>query len=323
MQLGQRTRAFVWVGSWALALGMWSCGGGGGGGGGGAFVPVAPVATATPPADPPATPPATDAPAAPPEPAPAPVPEPNATPAESPPAASRVVSDTISSAKTGASYALEIYLPASYDGSSAAYPVIYAMDADGVFNPPDTRFSDLRNILEQRRTEAILVGIGGTARREQDYTMPGAVAYHDFLALELVPFIEAKYRADPKQRMLTGLSLSGSMAGIALFLEGAAGSLVFSDFLAFEAAFDFQAAEDEDLEQRMHDALGDRPLPATLVLTRCDNRDECNFEPVGRMHARLVARGYPGLSITETTYSTTHTQTDIPSFADAIARLLP
>ncbi|WP_225613340.1 alpha/beta hydrolase [Variovorax sp. VRV01] len=320
-------RAFVGAGSWALALGMWSCGGGGGGGGG-AFVPVAPVApvaTVAPPPGTPATPPPPDAPAAPPEPAPAPapVPEPPATPAESPPAASRVVSDTITSAKTGATYALEIYLPASYDGSSAAYPVIYAMDADGVFNPPNTRFSDLRNILEQHGTEAILVGIGGSARREQDYTMPGAVPYHDFLALELVPFIESKYRADAGQRLLTGLSLSGSMAGIALFLEGAAGSLVFSHFLAFEAAFDFQTAEYEDLEQRMHDALGDRPLPATLVLTRCDKPVECNFEPVGRMHARLLARGYPGLSITETTYSTTHTETDIPSFADAIARLLP
>jgi len=90
MQLGQRMRAFVGAGSWALALGMWSCGGGGGGGGG-AFVPVATVA------------PPPDTPAAPPEPAPAPVPEPPATPAESPPAASRVVSDTITSAKTGAS----------------------------------------------------------------------------------------------------------------------------------------------------------------------------------------------------------------------------
>ena len=317
MQLGQRMRAFVWVGSWALALGMWSCGGGGGGGGGGAFVPVATVA---PPADTPATTPPPEAPAAPPEPAPEPVP---VAPAESPPATSRVVSDTITSAKTGASYALEIYLPASYDGGSAAYPVIYAMDGDGVFNPPNTRFADLRNIIEQRRTEAILVGIGGTARREQDYAMPGAVPYHDFLALELVPFIEARYRADAKQRMLSGLSLSGSMAGIALFLEGAAGSLTFSHFLAFEGAFAFQTAEYESLEQQMHDALGGRPLPATLVLTRCDNPDECNFEPVGRMHARLVARGYPGLSIIEATYSTTHTQTDIPSFADAIARLLP
>jgi len=314
MQLGQRMRAFVVVGSWALVLGMWSCGGGGGGGGSGAFLPVVPVATVAPPADAPATPPAPDVPATPAEPAP---------PAEPAHAASRVVSDTITSAKTGASYALEIYLPASYDGGSTAYPVIYAMDGDGIFNPPDTRFSNLNDILEQRRTEAILVGIGGTARREQDYTMPGAVPYHDFLVLELVPFIEAKYRADPKRRLLAGLSLSGSMAGIALFLEGAAGSLAFSHFLAFEAAFAFQTAEYEDLEQRMHDALGDRPLPATLVLTRCDNPNECNFDPVGRMHARLVARGYPGLSITETTYSTTHTQTDIPSFADTVARLLP
>ena len=311
MQLG---RTFVvFVGSWALVLAMSSCGGGGGGGGGGVALPVAAVATTTPPAtDTPATPPASPPPA-----------EPVAPAEPPPPATSRVVSDTITSAKTGATYPLDIYLPASYDGGTASYPVIYAMDGDGIFNPPGTRFSNFKDILDKRGTQAILVGIGGSARREQDYTLPGARPYHEFLTLELVPFIETRYRADVKKRLLTGLSLSGSMAGIALFLEGAAGSLTFSHFLAFEGAFAFQAAEYESLEQQMHDALGGRPLPATLVLTRCDNPDECNFEPVGRMHARLVARGYPGLSITETTNSTTHTQTDIPSFADAIARLLP
>ncbi|WP_431124842.1 alpha/beta hydrolase [Variovorax paradoxus] len=310
MQLG---RAFVvFVGSWALVLVMSSCGGGGGGGGG--VLPVAAVPTTAPPADTPAAPPAA-APPAPADPAP---------PAEQPPpATSRVVTDTITSAKTGATYPLDIYLPASYDGGSASYPVIYAMDGDAIFNPPGTRFSNFRDILEQRGTQAILVGIGGSARREQDYTLPGARPYHDFLTLELVPFIETKYRADVKKRLLTGLSLSGSMAGIALFLEGAAGNLTFSHFLSFESAFAFQQAEYEDLEQQMHDGLGGRPLPATLVLTRCDNPSECNFTPVDAMYRRLLARGYQGLSVTEMTYPATHTQTDIPSFTDAVAKLLP
>ncbi len=299
------------VTGWAVLLGTSSCGGGGGGG---AAFPIVPVATTPPPADPPAAPP----PAEPPPPPPAPPAEP---PAEAP--VSRVVSATLASAHTGATYPLEIYLPASYDGGSAPYPVIYAMDGDGIFNPPGTRFANFREILEQRGSEAILVGIGGTARREQDYTLPGAVAYHDFLALELVPFIEANYRADPGRRMLTGLSLSGSMAGIALLLEGAADGPRFSHYLAFEGAFDFQPAEYQALEQQMHDALGGRPLPATLVLTRCDHPTECNFDPVGGLYQRLLARAYPGLSVSETTYATTHTGTDIPSFADAVARLLP
>ncbi|MET3914438.1 putative alpha/beta superfamily hydrolase [Variovorax sp. OAS795] len=326
MQVGSRLRAWVYAGGWALLLAVSGCGGGGGGGGGGGALPIVAVAPTTPPADPPSAPPpappAPDAPATPP-PSPPPPTEP-APPSEPQPApASRVVTETITSAKTGATYSLEIYLPASYDGNSRNYPVIYAMDGDAVFNPPGTRFSNFRDILEQRGTQAILVGIGGTARREEDYALPGARAYHEFLTVELVPFIETRYRADVKKRVLTGLSLSGSMAGISLFLEGASGTLTFSAYLSFESAFDYQESEYQSLEQQMHDALGGKPLPATLILTHCGNPDECNSRPVEAMYNRLRARGYEGLSLTEATYETTHTQADIPSFTEAIASLLP
>jgi enterochelin esterase-like enzyme len=214
-------------------------------------------------------------------------------------------------------------VPASYDTGTTAYPVIYAMDGDAVFNPPGTRFDNFRQTLDAHATQAVMVGIGGTSRREQDYLLPGARSYHDFLTQELVPFIEAKYRADVKKRMLTGLSLSGSMAGVALMLEGASGSLTFSYFLSFEGSFDSQTDENNDLEQQMFDALAGKPLPATLMLTRCDNPQECNFGNVDDMYKRLLARAYPQFVVTETTYSTIHVATDIPSFADAVAKLLP
>jgi enterochelin esterase-like enzyme len=303
MQLGRVMRRFVSACGWAFALAAVSCGGGGGGGGGGgAVLPVLPAAPA-PPAPPPA------------EPAPAPAPVPSGP--------GRVVTDTITSAKTGATYPLQIYLPASYDTGTTAYPVIYAMDGDAIFNPPGTRFDNFKEILDTRATQAVMVGIGGTSRREQDYLLPGAQAYHDFLVQELVPFIESKYRADVKKRMLTGLSLSGSMAGVALLLEGASGSLTFSYFLSFEGSFDSQTPENNDLEQKMFDALAGKPLPATLMLTRCDNPQECNFGNVDDMYKRLLARAYPEFVVTETTYTTIHVGTDIPSFTDAIAKLLP
>jgi enterochelin esterase-like enzyme len=242
-----------------------------------------------------------------------------------PEATSRVVSDSIASASTGATYTLQIYLPASYDGGSvAAYPVIYAMDGDAVFNPPGTRFANFKDVLDGRRAQAILVGIGGTSRREHDYLLPGARAYHDFLTQELVPFIEAKYRADARKRLLTGLSWSGSMAVLALFMEAASGTLTFSHFLAFEASFDSQEAENNALEQQMFDAWGrGKPLPATLVLTRCDNPLECNFGNVDDMRKRLQSRGYPQFVMTQTTYPQTHAGTDAVSFADVAAKLFP
>ena len=78
-----------------------------------------------------------------------------------------VTSATITSTHTGATYPLYIYLPASYAGGSKTYPVIYATDGDAGF-PPDGRFENLKRILQRRRIDAILVGIGGTTRRNKD-----------------------------------------------------------------------------------------------------------------------------------------------------------
>ena len=292
MKFERMVRALLLAAGSAALLGLSACGGGGGGGGGG--VPLLPIAV-----------------------------PPSGTPVTPPVAGSRVVSDSIISSNTGAIYNLDIYLPASYDGGSTSYPVIYALDGDALFNPPGTRFANLKDILDKRGTQAILVGIGGTARRGTDYVLPGAIPYHGFLTQELVPFIEAKYRSDAKKRILTGLSLSGSMTGIVLFLEGAKNNLTFSYFLSFEGTYDGQGTQYQNLEQAMHDGLAGNPLPATLFLTRCANVTSCNFNPVDSMYQRLLARAYPGFTVTETTYSTSHPGTDIPSFTDAIAKILP
>ncbi|SEK17177.1 hypothetical protein SAMN05444746_13616 [Variovorax sp. OK212] len=299
-------RSVCWVVSafgCTLILCIAACGGGGGGGGGegGGIGPIA-----APPAA-----------AAPPQPA-------AASPVVQPvPATSRVVADSITSANTGAVYTLEIYLPASYGASTTVYPVIYAMDGDAIFNPPGSRFANFRAILEAHNTQAILVGVGGTSRRERDYLMPGAQPYHEFLTQELVPHIEGSFRADASTRVLTGLSLSGSMTGVALFLEGASGALTFTHFLSFEGSFDSQTDENNDLEQKMYDARGTRPLPATLILTRCDNPQECNFGNVNDMYERLRSRAYPAFALTQRTYPDTHVGTDLPSFTDAIGQLFP
>jgi len=139
------------------------------------------------------------------------------TPAQQP-SGGRVVSQSIRSAKNNTTYDITIFIPASYDASSERYPTIYALDGDAMFNLSQTRFNNFKSILEKRGTKAILVGIGGTARRQEDYNLPGAIAYHDFLTLELVPFVESQFRADPKTRMLSGLSTSGNLPATALFL---------------------------------------------------------------------------------------------------------
>ncbi|MCR6476297.1 alpha/beta hydrolase-fold protein [Variovorax sp. ZS18.2.2] len=239
-----------------------------------------------------------------------------------PSATGRVASDSIKSAKTGATYSLNVFIPASYDADTAAYPVIYATDGDANFNPPGNRFENFKAILEKRGAKAILVGIGGTDRRGTDYVLPGVNAYHDFLTLELVPFIEAKYRADAKKRMLTGLSLGGLMTGIAFLLE-APDKLTFSYFLSFEGSFGYQKPDLDALEQKMFDASAGEQFPVTLLLARCNSGSDCNAVPVSDLYQKLSDRHYPGLALISTLFSSTsHTQTDIPAFEDAVARVL-
>ena len=243
------------------------------------------------------------------------------TPAQQP-SGGRVVSQSIRSAKNNTTYDITIFIPASYDASSERYPTIYALDGDAVFNLSQTRFNNFKSILEKRGTKAILVGIGGTARRQEDYNLPGAIAYHDFLTLELIPFVESQFRADPKTRMLSGLSTSGNLPATALFLEGGK-ELVFSHFLSSEAAFWQQREDLEKLEQKMFDTLAGKPLPATLILAQCSDERRCNTVQVHAMYTRMAARNYVDLKLIETYFADYgHADMDLPAFEDAISRIL-
>ncbi|MEP6721912.1 MAG: alpha/beta hydrolase-fold protein [Variovorax sp.] len=281
-------RVLAVFGSGLILAAMSACGGGGGGGGGGGIA-IVPLTGSAPAA----------------QPAPAPT--------------GRVVTETVRAKATGVSYVVEIFIPAAYDSSTDAFPSIYALDGDATNGLPNTRFGNLQNILLKRGTKALLIGIGGSARRQEDYNFPGATAYHDFLTKDLIPFIESKYRTDPKKRMLTGLSTSGNLAATALFLE-APDNLVFSYFISIEAAFWQQKAQNYELEQKMFDALAGRPLPVTLILAHCGSN--CNQAEVKEMYQRMAGRGYVGLNLIETEFSSTHVGTDVLAFEDAMVRIL-
>ena len=251
---------------------------------------------------------------------------------------------TINSAQTGAVYKLYIYLPASYEVGTATYPVIYATDGDAGF-PPEGRFVNFTRILQRRGVDAILVGIGGTERRKKDYVLPGAKAYHEFIAQEVIPFVESHFRADPKRRILSGVSLGGSFVVTSLFLE--APDTLFSHYISAEGSF-FQSSFIAQ-EKKFSSTIGSKSIPATLILARGSVSNEVqqqqfsdaigtksnlamanlartyseatNSAEVDTLYRRMVSRHYVDLILIESNFSTDHIGTDNPSFEDAVVRI--
>jgi predicted alpha/beta superfamily hydrolase len=250
---------------------------------------------------------------------------------------------TVNSVRTGFAYKLYIYLPASYAAGTATYPVIYATDGDAAF-PPEGRFANLRKILQRRRINAILVGIGGTERRKKDFLLPGAKAYHEFITQELIPFIDTHFRADPKQRILSGLSLGGVFVVTSLFLE-APDTLYFSHYISAEGSFFLPSFVTQ--ERAFSSAIGNKSMPATLILARGAARttppqqfsnsgskstfamadlphgfsEDTNSDDVHALYRRMVGRHYVDLVLIETHFATDHGGTDSPSFEDAMVRI--
>jgi hypothetical protein len=252
---------------------------------------------------------------------------------------------TIESTHVNYTYPIYIYLPPSYSDGANTYPVVYATDGDTSF-PPDGRFANFRNILQRRGIDAILVAIGGTERRRKDYVLPAAIAYHEFIAQELIPFIESHFRADPKRRVLSGISLDGSFVVTELFLE-APDATLFSHYISAEGSF-FQPSFMAQ-EHKFYGAIGSTPVNATLILARGavinsplqqqfssamasksgpaianlarSLGEETNSSDVETFYRRLLNHHLTGLTLIETKFGTDHVGTDNPSFDDAVVKI--
>ena len=255
------------------------------------------------------------------------------------------ISTTIQSTQTDYVYPIYIYLPPSYASGTSSYPVIYVTDGDTSF-PPDGRFINFEKILRRRHIDAILIGIGGSERRDRDYNLPGAIAYHQFLTWQVIPFVESHFRADPARRMLTGISYGGSFVVTSLFLEAPSG-LFFSHYISAEGSFFLPAFIEQERtfvatigtrgipttlilargapsnkisQQQFSSAMGSKNLPAVANLSRGFN-EGTNSREVDAFYKRMEARHYAGLLLIETSFPTDHIGTDNPSFDDAMARI--
>jgi uncharacterized protein len=149
------------------------------------------------------------------------------------------------SKQTGANYQLFVALPSDYRTSKKTYPVVYMLDAD-------YSFALVRNIVQhfverEDLPPMILVAIaypGAAAdratyrmNRTRDYTPAyapdggygteyqkvsgGGPKFRAFLATELIPLIERRYRADAQDRTIIGHSYGGLFGTYVLLTQPA------------------------------------------------------------------------------------------------------
>lgn len=191
--------------------------------------------------------------------------------------------------QSGARYRMNIYLPADYATTTDRLPVIYVLDG----GPDNGLFKPLAQITEGLGVRAIMVGIGGFARRDTDYRYPGLVPFYAFLTTELMPQMEAAYRIAPEQRTLVGHSYGGYFAAAAMLLDRQTGH-TFSNFIVMDMATHEQAGPLADMERAMYAATGGK-LPNTSIVLSGDSFG--NAKDVDAFNAMMSGRDYQGMEL--------------------------
>ena len=120
---------------------------------------------------------------------------------------------------------VQVWLPPSYSRGRRRYPVLYMHDGQNLFEPAasfcgaDWKVDEVvsRLIREERLQEIIVVGIGNTPDRMEEYNLARrrGRAYARFLIERVKPFVDSTYRTLP-DRDHTAV-MGSSMGGVVSF----------------------------------------------------------------------------------------------------------
>lgn len=183
---------------------------------------------------------------------------------------------TIKSSVLGEDRTILVRTPPGYDTNKLAYPVLYMTDGDAHIGHTSTTIEFL--VRNGRMSDMIVVGITNTDRTRdltptkavgpnaaQFPTAGGADNFLKFIATELIPEIERRYRVQP-YRVLAGHSLGGLFAVHALITQpdlfnsyvAVSPSLQWSDDATLKRAEEFFKTRKE-LHATLFTALGNEP----------------------------------------------------------------
>ncbi len=106
---------------------------------------------------------------------------------------------------------LLVGLPADYEKSVRAYPVLYRLDGDSVFFLHTMSATAYIVDMRQQKSDYIVVAIQNTNRNRDMNPEGGADNFIRFIKGELVPYVEKSYRSNGS-RILAGQSFSALFA---------------------------------------------------------------------------------------------------------------
>lgn len=211
---------------------------------------------------------------------------------------------TMKSSSTGRDYDLYIHMPSNYaQDKTKKYPVLYILDGQWDFKLMDSVLGGL--VYDKFVPEMITVGItypgenadynGLRAMDDTPTAVPQVKGSGDgpkflkFLKTELIPFMEANYRADSSQRVLQGSSYAGLFTLYAMFAEPG----LFSAYMSASPAVLYD--ERYVFKQEAEYARTHKELPVKLFLAV--GGSEGLTMPVGEFMHALQSRGYKGLKL--------------------------
>lgn len=256
---------------------------------------------------------------------------------------------TVPDPVSGRSYEVFLSLPASYDKDSARrYPVLYVTDADYAFpvvRSISRRVGDGGAGLE----DFILVGLSyakgdtPTVSRRRDYTLTpnppkktppeqahgGGPAYADYVRNKVLPFVDGKFRTDPKRRIYMGHSYGALLGAHVLFSE----PTTFSHYILGSPSIWYNKKHLLGVEARYAETHRDLPADVFLYIGGFetprpgDARYSSEADMVGDnrlFEQRLRARNYPGLTLASEVVEGEDHLTVFPSgFTRGLKRALP
>lgn len=223
------------------------------------------------------------------------------------------------STEIGTRYPLQIYLPPDASADDGQLAAIYLLDAELEVEGHE-RFTSMAQLAEDCGAKAMLIGIGNNARRAEDYTMPGALAFYRFLSQELLPFVESRFPVNPSQRTLVGHSLGGLFAVLAL-LQDRPQPRCFRHFVSQDGSFWHYHEATSALEQALFVASGGQLPDTTLILS---SSAQGNDEAVQTLYQHFHDRQYQGLVLRHLpSFAEDHNGMVEPSFRAALRLLFP